>query len=765
MSEAGDLRRKVGRGLALPRPDRRSLLIGGGVAAGLAVAWTLWPRSAVVDLPLQPDEQAFGVWLKIATDGRVTVMVPQAELGQGAWTLLAHIAADELGADWRTVAVEPAPISAAYINHLWLDEDARAATPRVAVPEALAGFGGWRQAVLAGSAPAMLTTGSTTQRMFEGPLRAAAATARALLCMAAAARWDVAWEACDARDGFVLHEGRRLRFAELAGAAAEQDPPPYPPLREPGSGPLFGQDLPRLDAPSKVDGSFAFAADVRLPNMVYAAIRQGPHGDSRLKRHDKAAADRVPGFLAAIRQDRWIAAVATNSWAAQRALNAMDPVFTTQGQRADSSVADRRMKAAFAGNDGARVAERGSVADTFASRPVLHADYQVAPALHQGIETRTATAAFQDGRIQLWVATQAPGLCRTVVAQALGVGESSVSLIAMPAGGGFDRGLDHEVAVQAALIARSLDRPVQLTWSRTEELLRDLPRPPARARMQASLTAAGAIDGWHAVIATPPARHEARARLTGARPQDALVGARGSSDGAAVAGSVPPYAIPNLGVDHLPVDVTIPAGRWRGNADSLTCFFTECFVDELARTAGVDPFTFRIAMLGEQPLLANCLQVATALGGWDGGTAGSGQGLACASLRGSHIALMAVARPGAAGLVVEKLVAAVDVGRVLNPSLVRQQIEGGLVWGLAAAVGATTRYRRGLAGARRLADIGLPTLAQTPEIVCELVVSDRPAGGVGELAVPVVAPAIANALFTVTRRRLRRLPLSEKPLP
>ena len=764
MSDPANLRKKVGRGFALPRPDRRSLLIGGGAATGLALAWAAWPRSASVAISSLPGEQVFGAWLKIAPDGRVTVMVPQTELGQGAWTLIAHIAADELGADWRTVAVEPAPVSAAYINHLWLDTDARAATPRDFVPDGLSGFGGWRQSLLAGSAPPMLTTGSTTQRMFEGPVRETAAVARALLCMAAARIWNVDWQACDARDGFVIHQRRRLRFGALAISAAEFDPPTFPPLRAPGSGPLFGQELPRLDAPSKIDGSFAFAADIRLPNMVFAAIRQGPHGDTRLKSYDKAAAERVPGFLAAVRQDRWVAAVATNSWAAQRALNAMDPVFTTDGQRADSRVADRRLKAALGDNVGARIAGQGSVADSFAGRPVLQAEYQVAPALHQGIETRSATAAHDDGRIQLWVASQAPGLCRAAVAAALGISGAKISLIAMPAGGAFDGALDHDVAVQAAMIARAVDRPVQLTWSRTEDLLRDLPRPPVRARVRASFSSAATIDAWHAAISTPPARHEARERLTGAKPFAALVAARGRSDAAAVAGAVPPYAIPNLAIDHLPVDVTIPSGSWRGNADSFTAFFTECFVDELARTAGLDPFTFRISMLGDQPLLANCLQLATQAGGWQGGVSGSGEGLACASLRGSHIALMAVARPGTSGLVVDRLVVAVDVGQVLNPTLVKQQIEGGLIWGLAAAVGATTRYRGGLASARRLAEIRLPDLARTPQIDIEIVTSDRPCGGVGELGVPVVAPAIANALYTMTGQRLRRLPLSTKAL-
>jgi isoquinoline 1-oxidoreductase beta subunit len=283
--------------------------------------------------------------------------------------------------------------------------------------------------------------------------------------------------------------------------------------------------------------------------------------------------------------------------------------------------------------------------------------------------------------------------------------------------------------------------------------------------LRATLSSGASIDGWHALIAAPPARHEWHHRLLGDKPQAALEKASGAKDAAAVEGAHPPYLIPNLAVDHASIDVTLPTGRWRGQAYGATIFFTECFVDELAGVSGVDPFTFRMGMLGDRPALARCLETATALGGWEGGHAGSGQGVACCSLRGSHIAVMAVARPGAAGLIVDRLVAAVDAGRILNPAIVRQQIEGGLLFGLAAAVGATTRYVRGLARARRLRDLGLPRLAQMPAVEIELIDSDRAAGGYEELGVPPVAPAIANALFTMTGERIRRLPLSMKPLP
>ncbi len=764
MTRFDDLRVRAGKDGWLPRPDRRTLLVGGGVAAGLAVAWASWPRSGAVAINANPGEYVLGNYLKVGRDGRVTVLVPQAELGQGAYTLVAHMAADELGADWRTIAVEPSPISTVYSNLLLLEEDADLHAPRLAVPPALAEFGGWRQRLIVGRVPAMLTGGSTTQRMFETPVRESAALARALLCMAAAARWDVDWQACDTANGFVTHGSKRLRFGDLAAAAADFDPPSWPPLRVPGEGPLFGQELPRLDLPAKIDGSLNFAGDIRLPDMVYAAIRQGPIGDTRLKSYDKPAAARITGFLSAVRHERWVAAVATNSWAATRSLDAMAPVFSSIGQRADSSTADRRLKAALAGFEGTRIVDTGSVETAFDGRPVLGAEFVVAPLLHQGIETRTATAAADGDGMRLWVATQAPGLCRAAVADALGIAASRVLLLPMPAGGSFDRAMDHDVAVQAALIARALGRPVQLVWSRAEDLLQDSPRPAVRARLRATLSSAATVDGWHAAIATPPARHEWRARVTGSRPHDAMVDARGRADAAAVAGATPPYRIPNLAIDHLTVDTTLPAGRIRGAADGFTAFFTECFIDELARTAGSDPLGFRMAMLGDAPDLARCLQTVTEIGGWEGGLAGSGQGLACCSLRGSHIAVMAVARPGAAGLIVERLVAAVDVGRVLNPMLVRQQVEGGLMFGLAAAVGATTRYRNGVARARRLGEIGLPTLAQMPDIMIEIVDHDREPGGIGELGVPPVAPAIANALFTVTGQRLRRLPLSAKAL-
>lgn len=765
MTGFDDLRQTVrGDDRRLWRPDRRQLLIGGGVGVGLLLAWSAWPRSRMPGINAQDGESVFAPFLKISRDGHVTVLCPQAELGQGVYTGIAQIAADELGADWRTIAVEPAPIADVFANQLFVAEDAAQATPRFGLPLEAEQWAGW-QAMDWPDAPAkMLTGGSTSIRMFEEPVRAAAATARSLLCMAGAARWNVGWEACFTRDGFVMHGNQRLRFGELAEAAALETPPAIPPRRPSDEDSLAGRPLPRLDLPAKVDGSLGFAGDIRLPDLAFAAIRQGPHGDTKLLRHNRAAAERVRGFLGAVRHERWLAAVATNSWAAQRALDAMAPLFRTSGTIAASSRFERRLKTAAETFAGTRIHSEGDAQEAMRGRIVTCADYLVAPTLPAAIETRTATAQPDGNRMRIWVASQAPGLCRAAVADALGIGEGDVALLPMPGGGPSGMTIEHDVAVQAALIARAMNRPVQLCWSRTESMLRDFPRAPARARMQASLSTGATVDAWQAAIATPAARLELRARLKGAKADAARRGAAGTSDAAAISGARPPYRIPHLAIDHLPIDSGLPAGFSRGGADSFTTFFTECFVDELASASGVDSLNFRMGMLLDAPRLARCLQTASALGGWSGGVPASGEGLACATLRGSHIAVMAKARRSERGLVVEHLVAAVDCGRVINPNLVRQQIEGGMIAGLAMAIGATSRYRRGLARARRMSEINLPILAQTPQVTVELIQSEADPGGVSDIGVVPVAPAIANALFTTTGRRLRRLPLNELPI-
>lgn len=725
--------------------SRRTLLVGGGAGFGLVIAWAGWPRAYAPNLAVGEDETGFGAYLKIGREGRVTVAVPQAERGQGVYTALAQIAADELGADWRTVGVEPAPVNPLYANPLGAE-----ALFGDLLPPAVAREHARRTAL-------MLTAGSTSVRQFEAPIREAAAGARALLCKVAAARWGVEWTACGAQAGFVTHGAQRLRFAELAEAAAGETLPDALQYRSGTAGRLTGQSLPRLDAPAKVDGSANFAADVRLPDLALASVTHGPLGATRLLSCDTAGADRVPGVLHVAEGAGWVAAVGATWWAANKGLEALAPRFEARGAPDDAAI-DRALTAALDGA-GARIAAAGDLAAEFRGASVITADYRAAPAVHAALETPAAVARWRGDRLELWIGTDAPAQARAAAARAIGVSESQVVLHRMLVGGSFGEALDHDMAEIAAVLAVRLKRPVLAMRSRAEALRRDRPRAPARARMTARLGRDGAIRGWLAKVAAPASGHALAGRLL---PGDPVVRAAlpmASGDAAAVAGAVPPYRMPAFAVDHHPAATGLEPGYLRGGAAGYTCFFTEAFVDELAHYAQIEAMSFRIAMLGGKPRLARCLSTAAALGGWNGGVAGSGQGIACYGAYGSYIAVLAEAHVEGGRVRVDRLVAAVDCGRQINPDLVRQQIEGGLVFGMAAALGGAVGYRHGMADADLHGGLRLPRLADTPDITVELIASDAAPGGVSELAVPPVAPAIANAVHAATGLRLRSLPL------
>lgn len=730
---------------------RRGLLIGGGAGTGLLIAWAIWPRKYLPNLTAVAGETIFGAWLKIGEDGHVTVVVPQAEHGQGVYTTMPQIVADELGADWRRVGVEPAPLNPLYANDLGAGELFEGAF--AGIPETLKRTHATRTALV-------LTAGSSSIRNFEGDLRQAGAAARVLLSKVAAGRWGVDWRECTTQGGFVIHGKKKLGFGILAADAASESVPDPLPLRQGEAGRLSGQSLPRIDVPSKVDGSAGFAGDVRLPDMVFAAIRQGPVGDTRLSKINRPAASKIRGVLEVIEQPRWVAVVANNWWAANRALDALLPTFETSGAIINTDSINSALSAALAG-PGQRMAAQGDLAAVFKGAQVVTADYQVGLAAHAALETMTATARFDKGRLELWLPTLAPGLARAAAAAAIGISPDSVIVHPMLIGGSFGANLEHQVAEQAAVIAQRMKRPVQLVWSRYEDLLHDRYRPPAAARMTARLGPNGTIMGWLGKIAAPNTGRELANRLT---VNDAAVHAalalEGRGDPYAVAGALPFYRFPAYAVDHHPAEIGVPTGHWRSGAHSYTAFFNECFLDELAHVAGTEPLSFRVSITAE-PRLVRCLSTVAALGGWEGGVPGSAQGIACHSFRGSHIAVLAEAhfedgqRP-----VVDRLVAAVDCGRQINPDIVRQQIEGGLIFGMAGALGGSTGFTENVADARSFADLRLPRLADIPDITIEMIRSEAEPGGVAELAVPPVAPAIANALQASAGFRLRRLPFT-----
>jgi isoquinoline 1-oxidoreductase beta subunit len=687
--------------------DRRTLLVGGGVGVGLVVAFALWPRRLASDLIVRRGEQAFGNFIKVARNGRVTVAVPQIETGQGVWTALPQIVADELGADWDSVGVEPAPLGGPYGNSL-MPKDMR------------------------------MTAESTSVRAFEQPLREAAAVARAMLVAAAAGRWNVAERECETADGYVISGARTLSFGELAEEAAERPPPSRPALRQSARSRLIGQPLARLDGPAKADGSMRFAGDVRLPGMLFASARLAPPG-GRLTDFERGPISRFPGIrLIAMHMNRF-AIVAENSWVAEQAVKAADPKFTGNrspaGQRAlfqdalDSGSTDR----SFDRGDYDKIV-RGS-------RP-LAATYWVEPSLHLGLEPLTATARVSGDQVEVWAPNQAPDLAARsagAILYPMAVGE--------PAG----RAMESDLVALAIRLARNLRVPVQVTLPQSASQNHDRGSPGALARMTALPGQGGITAAWQMRVATGDGLGSAIARLTGGEP--------GKLGEAVLDGAAPPYAIPDVRVEAVAVPAAANAGYMRGSPQREYCFFTESFVDELAHAAGLEPLAFRMSMLGGNPRLARCLQAAAQLAQWDGGGRGSSMGIAACSAYGSHIALVATATIGDVQRIkVHRLAAAVDCGRIVNSGLVTQQVAGGLMWAMAQATVPAPAWVAEMPRARPFGALGLPRIGDTPDISIQLLKGSQPPGGISGLGTTVLAPAVANAIYAATGRRLRELP-------
>ena len=688
--------------------DRRTLLIGGGAGVGLIIAFAAWPRRVGSPLRGAAGEEVFGPYLRIASDGRVTVAVPQAETGQGAWTGLAQIAADELGAAWDMVAVEPAPLAPGYANMLVGDT--------------------------------RLTAQSSSIRAFEAPLREAAAMARVMLCEVAAERWGVDATSCAARDGFVVSGPKRIGFGELSGEAASVRAPSSATLRR---GTLAGQSLPRLDLPAKSDGSLRFAGDVRLPDLRFASLRMAPPG-GRVTGFDKPAAEAKGARI--VTEERWIAAVAETTWAANRALDAAAPRFAGPAE-ADTPAIEQALTTALEAPM-ETVVEHGDYDAAVAGKRPLAATYRIAPTPHLSLEPPSVAVRMSGERLEIWVATIAPDLARATAAKAAGIGEGQVTLYPMPVGDGGGAAIGGELVAIAIAVARAIKAPVCLTMPAATAQNHDFCRPPLAARISALADAAGGLASWHG-------------RFAGAAGLDAaLARARGESVPAFVArGGVPPYAAAAMRIAAASVTLPIACGYLRGDVEPLTSFANESFIDELSRARGVEPLAFRIGLLGGQPRLARSLAQAAARGGWDGGARGSSLGIACAAGFGSFIGLVAEATIGPDQRIqVTRLVAAVDAGRLINPGLVQQQIEGGLLHALISATGAAPEIIAAMPRARPLGALGLPTLKGLPKVEVVLLPSDEASGGVSGLGALVLAAAIANAIFAATGMRLRRLP-------
>ena len=468
--------------------SRRTLLIAAGVGGGLAIGWAAWPRRRALVWTAGEGEQLINAFVKIGADGRVTVAVPQAEMGQGIWSGLAQIVADEMGADWRTVAVEPAPLGPDYANKGMMADQIEHMSDTM---RSIAAWGGGRMVEFFDF---QITGGSTSVRGFEAPLRAAGAAAREMLCRAAARRWSVDWEDCDTAGGFVIHKANRITFAEIAGEAKLEDAPSEPTLRDKPV--LIGKSVLRLDIPSKTDGSARFGADVRLPGMMYAAIRQNPIGATR-KAIGKSA---LPATARLVEGADFVAVVADGWYAAKKALDTVAVSYTAADNPAGPWL-EAGLKAALDG-DSDVVRDEGDVTGALESGADVSADYTLPFLSHACLEPMTATARFENGKCEVWAPTQSATLAAWGVARVLDIDSDDVTIFPTLIGGGFGRKVEKDACEQAAIIAKAVGRPVQLIWSREEDFAHDMWRPAVAARLRGVAGDRG-VTGWDAVIAAP----------------------------------------------------------------------------------------------------------------------------------------------------------------------------------------------------------------------------------------------------------------------
>jgi isoquinoline 1-oxidoreductase beta subunit len=722
-------------------PSRRAFLVGATATVGLVLGFALWPRRYPAAWSAAEGETLFNAFLKIGADGRVTIAVPQAEMGQGAWSGLAQILADELGADWRMVGVEPAAFHPDYAHVGLVRAGTAGLPPMLREVAAFAGETAIRRLNL------HMTGGSTSVKGYHDTLREAGAAARAMLVDAAARAWAVDPARLDTRGGFVVYGARRMPLGEAAALVDPARPAAQAALRPAAARPLVGRPVPRLDIPPKVDGSARFGADVRLPGMVYAAIRHGPVGG-------RLVAAEAPEGVQMVKGPNWVAATGPTTFEAMRALAAVRPRFAIEGRPAGDWI--RAGVRHALGREGGEIAREGDVEAALGARAHV-AEYAVPFLAHACMEPMVAAARVVDGMADVWGPTQSLTLATWAVADALGLDQSAVTIHPTLLGGGFGRKAETDAMVEAALIARALGRPVLLQWSREEDSHADMFRPPAAARLSGALDRSGGIAALEVKIAVPS--------LSGSfmrRNMPRLAPESDRSNAMALEGATGlPYRVGAFRAEHVAVAQPVPLGYWRSVGHSYTAFFVESFIDELAAEAGADPLAFRLSLLDAEGAHARVLRAVAEASGWSAPLApGFGRGVALHESFGSIVAQVVEAGAVGGEVRIARVTTAIDCGQAINPDSVKAQMEGGAIFGLTAALWGETGFDEGMARERNFDRLRMLKLAETPEFQTVILSSARPLGGVGEPGTPPAAPALANALFAATGVRARELPLA-----
>jgi isoquinoline 1-oxidoreductase subunit beta len=711
-------------------------LIGGGLVVGVAVA----PNRLTYGLADKEGERSLNTWVKITPDNRVTILVPHAEMGQGAQTALAMMLAEEMEADWSLVSVEQAPAASEYANH----QLARAyLAGAITVPDYLERAVDFSCFKLAQMMDFQVTGGSTAVGFTgEWGMRRAGASAKEMLLEAASRQWQVPVSELTATASHVHHaaSGNRATFGDLASAAAAIEPPLTPKQKSPSEFTIIGQPKERFDIPAKVDGSARFGIDVVVPEMLYGAIRQSPVFGGTVGSVDPNTVDSRRGVVKVVALDSAVVVVADNYWRAEQAVRKLDVEFNAgpgASQTSESIFAD--FERALASEPGAVAVDEGNTNAAFAdAAEIVEAAYRVPFLAHATMEPMNCTAQVKDGWCDIWVGHQNPLAARAAAAEAAGLGVEQVVVHNTFLGGGFGRRQELDFVVYAVEVAKAVGAPVKLIWSREQDIQHDFYRPAVANRFKAGLDAEGNLTAWSN------------------RYTDTYLGV-----GEPHAVSDLPYDLPNRSIRRIKGEVEVPVGRWRSVFRTQHAFFNESFIDELAHAAGKDPFAFRRDLLSHSPRHRKVLELAAEEAGWSEPLPpGRARGIALENSFGSIVAEVAEVSVTPQGhMQVHKVTAAVDCGRAVNPDGAEAQIQGGIIFGLTAACYGEIGIENGAVIQSNFPDYEMIRLETAPKMAVHFIESGERIGGLGEPGTPPIAPAVANAIFAVTGKRIRSLPI------
>ncbi|MGY2051535.1 molybdopterin cofactor-binding domain-containing protein [Methylobacterium sp. JK268] len=715
--------------------SRRAFLTGGAAAGGaLVIGFSLDLRGMPARAAEGPDLSKVptrpNAFVRIAADDSVTVVIKHLDMGQGNTTGLATILAEELDADWAQVRTAFAPADASLYNNT--------------------AFG-----------PIQGTGGSTAVANSWIQLRKAGAAARAMLVASAAAEWKVPAGEITVQKGVIRHaaSGQEARFGRFAAAAAAQPVPETPRLKDPKDWTLIGSALPRLDSGIKTNGSAVYALDIRRPDQVTAVVARPPRFGAVLKTLDDGAARKVKGVIDVVRIPMGVAVIARDTWSAMKGREAL--ALTWDESVAETRSSDRQLAEykALAATPGLVAAKAGDAASGIkGAAKVLEAEFAFPFLAHAPMEVLNATIEKSaDGGYLIHAGSQFQTIEQVVAAQILGTTPDKIRINTVWAGGSFGRratsSADYIAEAAAILKATGETRPVHLVWTREDDITGGYYRPAAFHRVRAGIDAQGRIAGWeHTIVG--------KSILIGT-PMEAML-VKDGVDATTVEGAADtPYALPAYRFEVHNVRDAVPVLWWRSVGHSHTAQAMEVFIDEIAHAAGKDPVAYRLGLLEKAPRLSAALRLAAEKAGWSGrqGKPGQGLGVAAHESFGSYVAMVADVTAEAGKVKVNRIVAAVDVGVPVNPDVIRAQVEGAVGFALSAVLRNRITFKDGIVQEKNF-DAYEPTrMSEMPKVEVHIVPSSEAPTGIGEPGVPVLAPAIANAIFAATGQRLRSLPL------